>query len=103
MRLMRAAQRVGKGVVPGALVVDGVSLWIAGRQRLDQRAFRRGDAAGQREGSAGRVMGAGKRRRLTGDAGLTAERFFDRRRSAARHASILETARRMSVSYTSGG
>src|SRR5229473_1832182 len=65
MRLMREAHGVGKGVVPGALVVDGVALRIAGRQRLDQRAFRRDDAADQREGSAGRVMGAGERRSLT--------------------------------------
>jgi len=64
MRLMREAHGVGKGVVPGALVVDGVALRIAGRQRLDQRAFRRDDAADQREGSTGRVMGAGERRSL---------------------------------------
>ena len=66
MRLVREAHGVGKGVVPGALVVDGVALWIAGGQRLDQRAFRRGDAADQRQGSAGRVMGAGERRGLAG-------------------------------------
>ncbi len=66
MRLMREAHGVGKGVVPGALVVDGVALWIAGRQRLDQRAFRRGDAAHQREGGAGRIMSAGERHGLTG-------------------------------------
>jgi hypothetical protein len=66
MRLVRQAHDVGKGVVPGALVVDRVALRIAGRQRLDQRAFRRGDAADQREGSAGRIMGAGERRCLTG-------------------------------------
>jgi len=58
MRPMREAHGVGKSVVPGALVVDGVALRIAGRQRLDQRAFRRDDGADQREGSAGRVMGA---------------------------------------------
>src|SRR6266446_2744586 len=66
MRLMREAHGVGKGVVPRALVDDGVALWIAGGQRLDQRAFRRGDAADQREGSAGRTMSAGERRGLTG-------------------------------------
>jgi hypothetical protein len=66
MGLMREAHGVGKGVFPGALVVDRVALWIAGRQRLDQLAFRRGDAADQREGSAGRVMGTGERRGLTG-------------------------------------
>ena len=36
MRLGREARGVGKGVVPGAVVVDGVELWIAGGQRLDQ-------------------------------------------------------------------
>ena len=66
MRLVREPHGVGKGVVPRALVVDGVALRITGRQRLDQRAFGRGDAADQREGSAGRVMGAGERCGLTG-------------------------------------
>src|SRR5216683_3813193 len=65
MRLVREAHGVGKGVVPGTLVVDGVALWIAGGQRLDQRALRCGNAAGQREGSTGRAMGAGERRGLT--------------------------------------
>ena len=45
MRLVREAHGVGIGVVPGTLVVDGVALGIAGGQRLDQRTFRRGDAA----------------------------------------------------------
>src|SRR5215472_13333424 len=66
MRLVYEPHGVGKGVVPGPLVVDRVALWITGRQRLDQRAFRGGDAADQREGSAGRVIGAGERRGLTG-------------------------------------
>ena len=60
MRLVREAHGVGKGVIPGALVVNGVALWIAGGQRLDQRALRRGDAAGECQGSAGLVMGAGE-------------------------------------------
>src|SRR5258708_116037 len=66
MRLVCEPHGVGKGVVPGALVVDGVALWITGWQCLDQRAFRRGDATDQREGSTGRVIGAGERRGLTG-------------------------------------
>jgi hypothetical protein len=66
VRLVREAHGVGKGVVPRALVVDGVALWIAGGQRLDQRALRRGDAANQREGTAGRIMSTGERRGLTG-------------------------------------
>jgi hypothetical protein len=47
MSLVREPHGVGKGVVPRALVVDGVALWIAGGQRLDQGALRRGDAADQ--------------------------------------------------------
>ena len=66
MRPVHEAHGVGEGVVPGALVVDGVALRIAGGQRLDQRAFRRGDAADQREGGAGGVIGAGERRGLAG-------------------------------------
>src|SRR5260370_6227244 len=65
MRLVREAHGVGKGVVPGALIVDGVALWIAGRQRFNQRALPCGDVPNQREGSAGRAMGAGERRGLT--------------------------------------
>src|SRR5271169_7062435 len=66
MRLVCKAHGVGKGVVPGALVIDGVALRIAGGQRLDQRSLRRSDAADQRQGSVGRIMGAGERRSLTG-------------------------------------
>src|SRR4051794_29041187 len=66
MRPVCEPHGVGKGVVPGALVVDGVVLWITGRQRLDQRALRRGDTAAEREGSAGRVIRAGECCRLTG-------------------------------------
>ena len=61
MRLVCKPHGVGKGVVPGALVVDGGGLWITGRQRLDQRAFGRADPADQREGGAGRVIGADER------------------------------------------
>jgi hypothetical protein len=61
MRLLCEPHGVGKGVVPRALVVDGVALRITGRQRLDQRAFGRADTADQREGGAGRVIGASKR------------------------------------------
>src|SRR5271169_7063286 len=66
MRLVRVAHGVGKGVVPRALVVDRVALRIASRQRLDQRAFRRGGPTGQRERRAGRVMSAGQCRGLAG-------------------------------------
>ena len=66
MRPVREAHGVGEGVVPGALVVDRVALRIAGGQRLDQCAFRRGDAADQCQGSAGGVIGAGERRGLAG-------------------------------------
>src|SRR6516165_7263025 len=65
MHLMRKAHGVGKGVVPGALVVDGVALRIAGRQRLDQRALRRGDVTDHCKGSAGRIVGASQRGGLT--------------------------------------
>ena len=61
-----SAHGVGEGVVPGALVVDRFALRVAGRQRLDQRALRRGDAAGQRQRGAGGVVGAGEGRRLAG-------------------------------------
>ena len=60
------AHGVGEGVVPRALVVDRVALRIAGGQRLDQRAFRRGDAADQRERRPRCVIGAGERGGLAG-------------------------------------
>ena len=66
MRLVCEPHGVGKGVVPGALVVDWIALRITGQQRLDQRAFGRGEAASQRESRVGRVMRAGQRRSLTG-------------------------------------
>ena len=65
MGLVRRPHGVGKGIVPGPLIVDGVMLRITGRQRLDQRALRRGDAIDQFEGSVGRIIGASQRRRLT--------------------------------------
>ena len=34
MRLVYQAHGLSEGVIPGALVVDGVALWITGRQRL---------------------------------------------------------------------
>src|SRR5262252_7881127 len=61
MRLVGEPHGVGKGVVPGTLVVDRIAPWIASRQRLDQGALRRADATGQREGFAGRVIGASER------------------------------------------
>jgi hypothetical protein len=66
MRLVGEPHGVGKGVVPGALVVDRIALWIASRQRLDQGAFRRADPGDQREGGAGRIIGASKRCGLAG-------------------------------------
>src|SRR6516164_2542561 len=66
MRLVYEPHGVGEGVVPGSLVVDRIALWIAGWQRLDQRAFRRADATGEREGGAGRIIGASERCGLAG-------------------------------------
>src|SRR5271163_5082312 len=66
MRPVSEVHCIGKGIVPRALVVDRVALWIASRQRLDQRAFRRGGPTGQRERRAGRVMSAGECRGLAG-------------------------------------
>jgi hypothetical protein len=37
---MREAHRIGKGVIPRALVIDRIALRVASGQRLDQRAFR---------------------------------------------------------------
>ena len=45
MRLVCEPHGIGKGVVPGALVVDWIALRITGRQRLDQRAFGCADTA----------------------------------------------------------
>ncbi len=61
---MRHAHGVGEGVIPGALVLDRVALWIAGGQCFDQRAFRALTPSGQRHGSTGGIIGAGKRRGL---------------------------------------
>ena len=61
MRPMREPHGVGEGIVPGALVVDGLALWVARGQRLDQRALRRGDAVYEREGVARGVIGTGER------------------------------------------
>ena len=66
MGLVRGPHGVGKSIVPGALIVDGVALRITGRQRLDQRPLGRGDATDQCEGSVGRIIGTSERRRLTG-------------------------------------
>src|ERR1700730_1246403 len=66
MRRVGEPHGVGKGVVPGALVVDWIALRITGRQRLDQRAFGRADTTDQREGGAARVIGASERCDLAG-------------------------------------
>ncbi len=47
VRLVCAAHRVGEGIVPGALVLDGVALREAGGQRLDKRALGRGNAVSE--------------------------------------------------------
>lgn len=66
MRLMGAAHGIGKGIVPGALVVNRIAPRIARRQRLDQRTFRRGGPVSQCDGRTGRVMSARERRSLAG-------------------------------------
>ena len=60
VRLVRAAHGIGEGIVPGALVLDGVALGKAGGERLDQGALRRGDAVGEGQGGLGGVIGAGQ-------------------------------------------
>ena len=52
--------RVGESVVPGRWSSIGVALRIAGGQRLDQRALRRGDATGQRKRGARGVIASGQ-------------------------------------------
>ena len=54
------AHGVGEGIVPGALVLDGVALREAGGERLDQGAFRRGDAVGEGQRGLGGIIGAGE-------------------------------------------
>src|SRR5262245_38798463 len=66
VRLVREPHGVGKGIVPGALVFDWVTLRITGRQRLDQSTLRRSNTTGQCERSAGRIIGAGERHGLAG-------------------------------------
>ena len=66
MRAMSKAHRVGEGIVPGALVVDGLTQGVAFGKRFDESALRRRDAVGERECSARRVIGAGERLGLAG-------------------------------------
>ena len=44
---VREAHRVGKGVVPGALFLDGLGLGKPGGQGVDQRPFRGSDVTAQ--------------------------------------------------------
>jgi len=65
MSPMRETHRVGKGVVPRALVVDRIALRVTGGQRLDQRAFPGRNTVAQGKRGPGSIMGSGKRRSLT--------------------------------------
>ncbi len=60
VRLVGAAHGVGEGIVPGALVLDRVTLGEAGGERLDQGTLGRGDAVGEGQGGLGGVIGAGE-------------------------------------------